>query len=424
MNEKIYNHWKKQSDHKIELHYGKLRISKTLKIDNSLPDDCVAVENKFTESVTLPRDVIYEVEMQGHQLLFGPLIGIMISKSQLDLTKKKLEILKERVGDYETLKGVVFASSHDQIDIQNKLIKGYYYTKNGDWEEGVFPFPKVLINRPFMKKTFYKRLSEVEKIIIFNNCSLSKEKFWRLLSKDPVTTQYLPFTRRLNTADNLIEMLSKYKTVYIKPSNLSKGRGIYQAKQHTDGIILKRGRRKAITAKNFNDLSAFVEKITSKRRYLIQQAVPYRYGYSLVDFRLYLQKDETLDWNCSGIYCRVSRPRSVVTNLKHCQEIVPFEIGLRKYYGLNYDEVTNIENLMYTISKRICKSLEERGQNIADVALDIVIDSQLHIWVLEVQVNYAIDERLYRLPPEVSKKVWQTPLRYAKALLRFSEGVV
>ncbi|MBM6618223.1 hypothetical protein JR050_11190 [Bacillus sp. RD4P76] len=61
--------------------------------------------------------------------------------------------------------------------------------------------------------------------------------------------------------------------------------------------------------------------------------------------------------------------------------------------------------------------MERKGQVIGDVALDIVLDSNKRIWLLEVQINYGVDERLYQLLSDGSyKKVWTTPIEHAKAL--------
>lgn len=416
LNENTFHKWKAEIGNQIEVCYGGLNIFMDLKIDPDLPEDTVSLSYQLTENITFPKDVIYEVQLNDKQLLIGPLIGMMISKYQKDLTVEKLELLKERVTDYHKLKGVVFVSTHDLIDEDNNLMSGYYYSPTNGWKKGVFPFPKVLINRPYIKKHLFQKLTRENNMHVLNNCSMTKDKLWRLLSTDRSVNRFVPYTQRLNGVNSLIEMLKKYKSVYLKPSNLSKGRGIYYVKQTSNGMIFQHGSNKEVSIMDKERLPLYLNKITKNRLYIIQQAVPYKVGERLIDFRIYLQKDGTLDWNCSGIYCRLSKPNSVVTNLRHSQEILAFKNGLKKYFGFAEEEIMDMEHQMIRVSKKICKALEERGQIIADVALDMVIDPQIKIWVLEVQVNYANDERLYQLPPEIHKKVWTTPLQYAKAL--------
>ena len=110
----------------------------------------------------------------------------------------------------------------------------------------------------------------------------------------------------------------------------------------------------------------------------------------------------------------------MITNLKHSQQIISVEKALKNIFRLDRDQRVKTQQEMIQVCKNICIALENKGEVLGDVAIDVVVDEQLKIWVLEVQVNYAADERLYYLPTFISKKVLQTPILYAKTLTGFN----
>ncbi|TXC92788.1 hypothetical protein FS935_00890 [Metabacillus litoralis] len=411
-----YNFVEKQQ---IPITYGTLKVLKELKGNNTLQYNEVGVSPQFSQSIKLPDDVELHVQIKNGGVQFGPLIGMLLKKKFEKLSQKKLELLKERIPNSDFDHGVVFVGALDSINETNKLIKAYYYTKDHEWKEGIFPLPTVLYNRVYIKKNQLKLLKKGVKMQVINNCLMSKSKLWRLLCKDSSINQHLPFTQSLRDVNSFIVMVNHYETVYLKPTNLSRGRGILQAKKMKLGFLIKDTNTREQILFTENELSHFIETLTNKHPYIIQQGVPFTYENSLVDFRVYMQKDEAKEWNCSGIYGRVSKPNEVITNLKHSQKIVPVEDTLRKYFTLDQDRCNNVQTQMIQVCKNVCVSLEKRRQSLADVAIDIVLDEHLKVWVLEVQVNYADDERLYHLPESIYKKVWQTPLYYAKALTDF-----
>lgn len=403
----------------IPINYGNLTIVRALEINENLADETIGLSNHFTEEVTFPTDVKIEVQIKNNEIHLGPLIGMLLVKNHEKLTTKVLEHFKERIPSNETGVGVVFVGSQDWIDVKRKLIRGYYYSVHGEWKEGIFPFPKVLYNRTYLKKSHYKRLKKNVDMKVFNNCLMTKSKLWRLLRKDPSVNMHLPYTQTLSDLKSFIAMINHFKTVYLKPTNLSRGRGIYKAERLKLGYLIKDTNNQEKVLFTEQELENFITSLTKNRNYIIQQGVPYMYGKSLVDFRVYMQKDETKNWNCSGIYGRVSKPNRVITNLKHSQEVLTIDLALKRFFRLQKARRLEIQQEMIQVCKSVCTALEEKNQILADVAIDVVVDNQLKVWVLEVQVSYAADERLYQLPKSIYEKVWQTPISYAKALTGF-----
>lgn len=421
MNMKLMNQLNFLEGQVITVTYGTLTIPKKLKINDELSDHCVGLSMHFTEGVIFPTEVELDAIIKEGTLQIGPLIGMVMYKNHQKLTDDRLELLKERIPEKDITKGVLFVCSQDWIDVKNKVMTGYYFTKNSTWKKGLFPIPTVIYNRTYMKNVIFKKLRKGDKINVFNNCRLSKLKLWKLLYKEPFVNSHLPFTQTLKNVNSFIAMTNHFNTVYLKPTNLSRGRGIYQAKKMKLGYLIKDTRNRERIFFTKQELEQFINNLTKQRNYIIQQGVPFLYGNKLVDFRVYMQKDETKEWNCSGIYGRVSKSNRVITNLKHSQQLLTIDHALDKFFHLKKAERLKIEQEMIQACKNICTALEKKKQIIADVAIDVVVDKQMKIWILEVQVSYAADERLYELPESINKKVWQTPLYYAKALTGFDK---
>lgn len=82
------------------------------------------------------------------------------------------------------------------------------------------------------------------------------------------------------------------------------------------------------------------------------------------------------------------------------------------------EDAVKTENEMVIIVKAAIKIYEEKGMHIGDVAADLILDTNLHLWLLELQLNYGA-EKGYLILPELFKDILVTPFKYAKALAGF-----
>lgn len=417
LNKQVISEYHLSKGQQVVLHFGLLEVKKTLQEDNTLNHNELGVHPFLTEEISMPNDTLYNVKIVENNVYLGPLISMVLSNKANRITPEFLNLLKERLRYYENVKGVIFVSALELIDWKRKIFSGYYFTTGGEWTEGIFPFPNAIYNRTYFKKNRFTELRNEMGVHIFNNCRMTKGKLWRLLSKTDVK-EYLPHTMRLTGSKSFIGMMKIYPSVYLKPTDLSKGNGIYKAIRKDEGYVIINNKQESTILKHKRQLARFLKGLIRKRRYLIQQDVSYKEPNERVaDFRVYLQKDSTKEWNCSGFICRVSKPGSIVSNLKYTESVIPFRKAARTIFDFHEVETLTLEKEIIQLSKKVCQVLEKKGQVIGDVALDIVLDSNKRIWLLEVQINYGVDERLYQLLSDGSyKKVWTTPIEYAKAL--------
>lgn len=156
-----------------------------------------------------------------------------------------------------------------------------------------------------------------------------------------------------------------------------------------------------------------------KQKYLIQQAIPFSIEESLIDFRLYLQKDKEKQWGSPGMMARVGKKGSIITNANHRIDILPSHYALARYYGLTNKQIFSLQNEMTNICKKAAKYIEECGHHLGDLAFDLVVDQDLKIWILEFQGGYGAEIKERNMPKKLYEKLMKTPLEYAKALAGF-----
>ncbi|KAA0546559.1 hypothetical protein FZW96_15055 [Bacillus sp. BGMRC 2118] len=403
----------------ITLHFGTITIPKIIELSLELANNEIAMSPKLTDQFSLPVDALYNVKAEGENVYLGPLVSLIVSKEKTSITTEKLELMKERLRNYQDIKGIFFVASQDLLNLGEGSCKGYYYTCTGEWKKWHFPLPEVIINRSYFKKDVYNELTSQIGSRVVSNCKMTKDKLWRLLKSTSVR-KFLPYTCRLRSYESLLDVMKNFPSVYLKPTNLSRGNGIIKMTKKENGIEIRSRKNETFIVSSKEELQSYLHSLIKKRKYLIQQDVSYKEPKGrIADFRVYVQKDATKEWNCSGIICRLSKPGSIVSNYKYTESILSFHEASDKIFRFSELQEKELENIIIEITKRVCRQLEEKGQILSDVAIDVAIDPSLKVWVLEVQVNYAVDERLYSLPEEMYKKVWTTPLEYAKALCQF-----
>nr|WP_166669553.1 YheC/YheD family protein [Paenisporosarcina antarctica] len=90
------------------------------------------------------------------------------------------------------------------------------------------------------------------------------------------------------------------------------------------------------------------------RKYIIQQGVPVKHDSRNVDFRIYMQKDETKQWKCTGLIARFAKPGSITTNLHHLDYILPGKEALEKLFSLNQHDLELLEQKIINICRDTC----------------------------------------------------------------------
>lgn len=411
----------------LTIHFGSYEIELKVVKHMSLEEETIGLPVNLNSSYTIPSNLPYECLLNNGHIYLGPVIAYVVTRQLTAYNDKALSIFLPRFKEYEETKGLIFICTKDSINIEDSRIAGFYYSPNGtknsgEWGYGEFPLPNVIFNRSFLKKSKISKLREKLGDAFFNSSYLNLDKWliWKYLSKKKKLRKHLPYTEKYTGAYQLIELLNKYDSLYIKARRNCRGKGIFNICKTNDGFMVCNEKQKISLLENEKQLKSFFDRNIIYPS-IVQQPVPFKYGKRVLDFRVYLQKNKKKDWVFQGFSSRISNEGSVVTNVIGRNYLLRGKEALTTIYQLDNETAKRIENEMVELVKSAVQVYEKRGMHIADLAADIILDANLHLWLLELQLNYA-SERSYEMPPEIFNRIMTTPFKYAKALTIFDES--
>lgn len=411
----------------LPLHFGMLRVKLEVIIKNDLSDETIGLSMELSNGYTIPKDIPYEIYYNDGEIYLGPVIAYVTTTEFKDLRRKKYIKSLPLFLDYNSIKGLIVICTGKSISLSSETIEGYYFNPNGSkprdqWQYGKFPLPDAMFNHSLMGQ---KRISAIQNKIgdrFFNSyrLNLDKWKSYELLSKNPILKQYLPHTEEFKDTAQLNRLLDQYSSIYLKPSYKARGRGLMKLDKEMTGISLIDYNRVKYSLKDYKNLAQFFEN-KLPIPYIVQQAVHYKANNQHVDFRLILQKNEIKEWSLTGLVARIALKGSIITNNRGRAKSMPGREALTTIFDLNEEAAEKIEAEMVQLTKDVVKMYEEKGLHLGDVAADLALDSNLKVWLLELQLNYGVNARTTEGLQEFFKKVVSSPFKYAKALAGFTE---
>ncbi|HEY0826759.1 MAG TPA: YheC/YheD family protein [Bacilli bacterium] len=205
------------------------------------------------------------------------------------------------------------------------------------------------------------------------------------LSKESFIKPYLPQTSIL-TKNNLWRYLSKYPSIFIKPTFGLGGTGIMKITRSGNTYILQSGIRKRKFNNRMN-LSDFIQKVTHYRNYIVQQGIHLLTIHNRpVDFRVLLLKPKE-EWRLMGTIGKVAAANRIVTNFHSGGKGLTLHRALmatRHFTPLQYNQT---EQKLSSVSLRIANKFSQHYRHARKLGLDFGIDTNRKIWLLEANTN-------------------------------------
>ncbi|MEF2245052.1 MULTISPECIES: YheC/YheD family protein [unclassified Paenibacillus] len=213
---------------------------------------------------------------------------------------------------------------------------------------------------------------------------LSKMKKERPLKQDSELSKHVPATRWLNSA-NLISMLKKYSTLYVKPDTGSSGRGIIRIKRLSDSTCLISSKNGTVKCAINDAMKILKKRMLRNKKYIVQQGISLAsYRGRPFDFRVVLQYTDK-KWSITWMSAKVaSRKNAVVTNVAQGakdKKIEPTISGADQNF-----QTDKVMSELRAISNRIAKKLGSRFP-VGILGLDMGIDKKGKIWFIEANTN-------------------------------------
>jgi len=341
----------------------------------------------------IPLLLRYEENLQ--RLVFGPLIGILVSKYSQNARNPYgtfTPFLNEITDICRQRGGVAVAFRPQDVNWAEETVRGLI-RRNGLWHTATLPLPQCIYNRIGNRKSekgealenLIARCKE-RQIPFFNEHFLNKWHVHRALQAVPEATPYLPKTVRYHAHQDLVEMVGSFDSVYAKPTNGSMGQGIFQIRTSSAGYKLIRPTPGGTSTQNFRDVMSLhraLQKQIKGKAYLLQQ------GLSLIgrggkpaDFRVLVQKDKRGKWSVSSLVARLGQNK-VVSNIARGGSMLSPQQALR-ICGPRLSGTPSVEEIK-RVAQRLAHMLEESIQgHYAEFGVDLGVDTRGHIWLLEV----------------------------------------
>lgn len=330
-----------------------------------------------------------------------PLLGIMVTELRRELPFASSDFYKHLTyfGAREGLDVVVF--SPNRIDWKGKTVRGYVFqTETKEWVPKLYPLPSLIYDRCFFssKSSYEQYLYHVKKLretplIRFLGYGLGgKWEVGQILQKEQLLSGYLPETSLLTSGSALRNWFQTKDDVFLKPQGGSQGKGaLHLRKEYTTNgnctfHIKGRNAHNELIEHHFKHFDSCWHWLRSRigtRPYLMQE---YLHLHSLegmaYDIRSLVQKNGSGLWESTGMAVRIGKPGSVTSNLHGggtAEEVPAF---LTKEFGEN--KASELISTVAMLSTRIPPLLEGHHGRLAELGIDLGIDTSGRVWILEV----------------------------------------
>lgn len=409
---------------KLILNIGSFKRELNIIFTSSLDENCIGLSKTIFKTFSVPDTLEYEVKLEGRNLCLGPVICFLVSIHKKYITASRLENLKVYYNNYNNIKGLIFISASDQINIQNKTIEGFYY--NGEsFEEGIFPYPGAVYRKTDIPQCIYDDLINCIGDKLFNSYFFNKWETWETLSPCPLLKEHIPHTKKLDNLETLDEMLKLHQIVYLKQMKGCKGKGIIKAEKTEEGYKFTYRLKGTITISDSQEAENFIKELNEGNKrgdyYIVQQSIIVKkYQERPFDFRVVMQKDKAKQWGSSGIIARFGKRKSIATNFLLSGYALPIHDALKKVFKMTEKEIFLKEQEIVSICMEACRVLENTIGNYGDLGIDVIMDSNKNVWVLEINKLHDHKFPLYSInDTEMYHRIISKPFEYAKALAGF-----
>ncbi len=410
--------------------FGCKRKYITMVISDEMAPNEIFLSRDIVQDIKLPLDLCYEVQRRNHEIMIGPFIGILMEYESRRMTEKFLQRALIFAREYEKLHGALIIFALDQVNTKDHTIEGYCYKPHEkQWEKGIFPYPSAIYRQiyrgmedltPQWKNHFLSVIGDR----LFNNYVFYKWEMHEWFYKDDRTKMYVPDTVIYHGQDNMMRMLEKYPSLYVKPIEGTFGVGVVQITKEKQSIVFryrKKGRNRRLVYTDKNSIERVCTKLFSPTQYIIQQGIDLlTYEDRIVDFRIVVQKDTGAHWKCKGIFARMGASESVVSNSTNggkCMEITEF---FTKRISLSKERIQFWKGKMGMIGETIGQMLDEFGIHCETIGVDLGMDHQGNLWIIEINNHSPRPEiALVSGKRQLYYEIKASPLFYAKSMIGF-----
>ncbi|MGM0876092.1 MAG: YheC/YheD family protein [Bacillota bacterium] len=381
------NELKVKNGLRMNICFGTKKEEVTIKIADQISSDTVLLSSDTITNIHLPINSLFDLKVSGTELLIGPFVGILAAYTNEQLVKKlkKLSVYSQQ---YDLFRGVIIAFSLDGINTQNQTISGFTYNpKSCTWERGFYSYPSSIYRKIPLQKWLKEHLIKHIGHKIFNSDYFSKWDMYRWLQNNEKVKDYLPKTILYKEPNDIIAELKSQPSIYLKPLSGLKGRGIKEVSKKGDTYIVRYREKEQNHVLDFNEKSfiRYLNETLVEKKYIVQRRLDLIFEKEkVIDFRLFVSKNEVGKWVCLGWVARHGVPKSIVSNRSSGGKIRPGNETLQQLFLLDEKKLMYWRKDLFQIACEASKTIESETRNFGFFAIDVAIDTNGDYWIIEM----------------------------------------
>lgn len=308
---------------------------------------------------------------------------------------------------------------------ERRMLVTRYLGPMSGWRQEERGLPDVLWNR-CLRHDRHRILPwfNREGVALFFERFLNKWQAHQVLRQNPAVAPHLPETHLLKEGEQLLDLLERYPTAYIKPINGSLGKGIVRVEPAARRRLKLRyvsprtGRLRELLATP-DDVDDWLDDDDREGQYIAQQGLALDLsGARPVDLRLLLQKDRSGCWGVTGMGARRAAVGRFTANLHTGGEGLPLDTVVTAV-GL---EPTKVAEMAGELGLQIAGGLESFCGPLGELGIDFGLDRTGSLWLIEenARPGRALFSQIG--PPDLAEATYRRPLQYVRFLAETKSG--
>jgi len=381
----------------------------------------VIIRPEIIRKLCIRTEPVYRMLLAPGGIEIGPVLGLLLGNRNHWYTGSYLNREPERVAEVgRRTGGLMVAFSPRTLSLRDGCAYGLFFDPTrSQWSYGALPIPSIVHRRSFHQPPHsIERLWELG-VQVFNSRRYTKWELYQILSRDEQLRRHLPETAAVTDGREVFDMLGRHESLVLKPSELSRGRGILFV-SNDDGHFrvqdCRSGSAPVTTRLDPEQLAAFLAGEIADHRYLCQAKIE----LATIDgapFDIRVVMHRTPNWQCTGMECRLAGPGQLVTNIAHGGRALWLEDAVQEAFG-DAAAPTLVREEAVELARRVCHLLEHTGESFGEFGIDLALDQRGNMWFIEANVIptfhgfESLDRATYR-------RLLAAPLLYAGHLAGF-----
>lgn len=329
-----------------------------------------------------------------------PVVAILTIEDDIQLFRGNRSNFIDLIRTGQVMGMITYVITVKNLKLHTQHVLGFTFRNDDEtWVKAWFPRPNIVYNRipqrederlPRVKRKL-AALSKEPDIRLFNRRFFNKWSLFQWLNENKATKAFIPETKKLTDPTVLDILLRKHHLIYLKPVRGKAGVGIMTVKVQPEKQLLYRlqiQEEKGCRTYRCSTMKRLWDRVIKQSAvqgepYIAQQGIALAaVNNRPFDLRVLVQKNDTGQWELSGIGARVAGDSSITTHVPRGGYIDDPEKLLVSIFGKGKTGkvLEKVRNTTIIIARQIERSANSR---LCEMSMDLGVDETGHVWFFE-----------------------------------------